>query len=132
MINDQDIKRMADLLKSGATMLADTCPVCGSPLFKLRDGQVICPHCNRPVVYLRAGESEAAAMEPYILERARDVLLRKLSDLTALLETDPDNASSYIALMSQVLDDLKKIESLVSAGAKRGEPRVIGRETDCS
>jgi UPF0148 protein len=132
MINDQDIKRMADLLKSGATMLADTCPVCGSPLFKLRDGQVICPHCNRPVVYLRAGESEAAAMEPYILERARDVLLRKLSDLTALLETDPDNASSYIALMSQVLDDLKKIESLVSAGAKRGEPRVIGREMDCS
>jgi len=132
MINDQDIKRMADLLKSGATMLADTCPVCGSPLFKLRDGQVICPHCNRPVVYLRAGESEAAAMEPYILERARDVLLRKLSDLTALLETDPDNASSYIALMSQVLDDLKKIESLVSAGAERGEPRVIGREMDCS
>ncbi|WP_449461656.1 Sjogren's syndrome/scleroderma autoantigen 1 family protein [Tardisphaera miroshnichenkoae] len=112
MVNDEDIKRMANLLKSGATMLADTCPVCGSPLFKLRDGQVICPHCNKPVVFVKAGQQEASAMEPYIIERVKEVLLKRLSEVSAALDADSDNMSSYVSLISTILDSLKKIKEL--------------------
>ena len=37
------VKRAALLLKEGATMLPETCPICGSPLYKLKDGTIVCP-----------------------------------------------------------------------------------------
>src|SRR5207245_187669 len=49
----EDVKRMADLLKSGATMLSDVCPECGNPLFRVK-GDIFCAKCNKPVVYARA------------------------------------------------------------------------------
>ena len=35
--NDKHIKRMADLLLKGATLTDLACPVCGSPLFRLKE-----------------------------------------------------------------------------------------------
>jgi UPF0148 protein len=112
MINDEDVKKMANLLKSGATMLADTCPVCGSPLFRLRDGQVICPHCNKPVVFVKAGQEEVSALEPYILDRVKNVLLKRLSEISVALDSGTEDVSSCLALISSILDSLKKIEDL--------------------
>ncbi len=37
------VKRMAELMLRGAVMLADTCPLDGLPLFKLRNGDIVCP-----------------------------------------------------------------------------------------
>ncbi|MGC8631310.1 MAG: Sjogren's syndrome/scleroderma autoantigen 1 family protein [Thermoprotei archaeon] len=123
MKNDEDIKKMATLLKSGAIMLADTCPVCGSPLFKLRSGQVICPHCDLPVVYLKEGESETIAVEPYILNKTKDILLKKLQQLTSSLDQDPENMSSYLALISEILEAIRDISAL-QGGAKANNGSV--------
>ncbi len=42
-MSDDIAKRSALLLKEGAVMLPETCPICGSPLFRLKDGRVVCP-----------------------------------------------------------------------------------------
>ena len=40
---------MADLLRTGNTMLNLSCPVCNNPLFRNREKQIFCPICNREV-----------------------------------------------------------------------------------
>ena len=43
---------MADLLRSGNTMLNMACPVCNNPLFRNKEGNTFCPTCNRNVVII--------------------------------------------------------------------------------
>ncbi len=38
---------MSELLRAGAVMLSESCPICSLPLFKLRSGEVICPTHGR-------------------------------------------------------------------------------------
>jgi UPF0148 protein len=40
---DENVKKMAELLRGGSTMLSHSCPDCKTPLFKLTDGEIICP-----------------------------------------------------------------------------------------
>jgi len=53
------VKKMAELLKLGAIMLPQKCPVknCNLPLFKLRSGEIVCPTHGR--VYLVRSDEEA-------------------------------------------------------------------------
>jgi UPF0148 protein len=44
------MKRMVQLLQQGAVMLAETCPICGLPLFRLKSGEVVCPIHGRVVI----------------------------------------------------------------------------------
>ncbi len=39
----QVIKKMAELMLRGAVMLAETCPLDGLPLFRLKNGDIVCP-----------------------------------------------------------------------------------------
>lgn len=41
------VKKMSELLKLGAIMLSEACPICSLPLFKLRSGEVVCPTHGR-------------------------------------------------------------------------------------
>ncbi len=53
------VKKMAELLRAGAVMLPQKCPVkgCNLPLFKLKSGEIICPVHGR--VYLVSSDEEA-------------------------------------------------------------------------
>jgi len=44
---------MADLLRSGNTMLNIACPVCNNPIFRKKDGITFCPTCNKKVLIVR-------------------------------------------------------------------------------
>ena len=46
----EDAKKMADLLKSGHTMLNLACPECNNPIFRNKSGDIFCPICNRNVL----------------------------------------------------------------------------------
>src|SRR5437660_12011462 len=95
----EDVKRMADLLKSGATMLSDVCPVCGTPLFKVT-GEVFCAKCNKPVVYQRAMSPQATLSPGYLLDSGEMTLIGKVSEAHAVLtiEQYPANLSLYSTL----------------------------------
>ena len=109
----EDVKRMADLLKSGATMLSDVCPECGSPLFKVR-GDVFCAKCNKPVVYARATGPEASISSSMLLDSVEQTIISKITETNALLkiEKDPERLSVYSNLVFGWLSMLEKIHNL--------------------
>ena len=47
---NEDIKKMATLLRTGHTMLNRACPICNNPIFRNSGGLTFCPVCNREVI----------------------------------------------------------------------------------
>jgi len=109
----EDVKRMADLLKSGATMLSDVCPVCGTPLFKVK-GEVFCAKCNKPVVYQKAMSPQATLSPGYLLDSVEMTIVGKISEANEVLkiEKDPEKLSLYSNLVFGWLSMLEKLRGL--------------------
>ncbi len=49
---------MADLLRSGYTMLNIACPICKNPIFRNRNRETFCPICNRKVLIVENESSK--------------------------------------------------------------------------
>jgi UPF0148 protein len=47
------IKRMADLLRQGPTLTELACPVCASPIFRLKNGDLWCARCEKKVIVVK-------------------------------------------------------------------------------
>jgi len=116
-MDDKDtasVKKMADLLRRGATMLADSCPQCGSPLFKVGD-DVYCAHCDRRIVYASSEEEVEATAVKSLLPELRETLIGKLKALNELVETETDvetltRLANLMVLLLQSLNQLEKIK----------------------
>ncbi len=108
-----DVKRMADLLKSGATMLSDICPECGSPLFRIK-GEVFCAKCNKPVVYATATGPQASVSPGHLLDSLEQTIMAKLTQANELLksEKDPEKLSVYSNLVFGWLSTLEKLRAV--------------------
>lgn len=109
----EDVRRMADLLKSGATMLSDVCPNCGSPLFRVK-GETFCAKCNKPVVYAKAAGPQATISTGLLLETVKETVLAKIRETNELLkvEKDPERLSAYSNLVFGWLSMLEKLQAL--------------------
>ena len=108
---------MADMLRSGATMLADQCPECHSPLFKIGE-EIQCPNCNKRVIKVKAGEEALQIPRLNILGLLERAVIDKLAQLEerVKVETDLMKLNELGLLLSQWLDLLDKIKSLSSEG----------------
>jgi UPF0148 protein len=111
----EDVRRMADLLKSGATMLSDTCPVCGSPLFRVK-GEVFCAKCNKPVIYEKAtatGPSPTISAR-HLLDSLEQTIVAKLNEANEALkgEKEPERLAVYSNLVFGWLSTLEKLRSV--------------------
>ncbi len=109
-------KIMAELLKSGAIMLAETCPVegCHLPLFKLRTGEVICPIHGR--VHIVKTEEEAREVYTrtyllYILEKLEVYTLKTVENLLNSPDIEP---TEYIKWL-EVLERIHRIKSQLTS-----------------
>ncbi|MCW3988981.1 MAG: hypothetical protein NWE88_02770 [Candidatus Bathyarchaeota archaeon] len=107
-----DMKGMADLLRSGATMLSRSCPECGTPLFQLKSGDIVCAKCQRRVVIVPEGE-EATAEAGVRLESLETVIIEKLVKLgqTMSRESDPEALKSLSELMDSLLGNLERLRA---------------------
>jgi len=85
-----EIKRMADLLKSGASMLSEMCPQCKSPLFRIKD-DLFCVKCNRPVVVVKATEDENGVIAAQALGNLERTALMKIDEINSLLKVEKDS-----------------------------------------
>ena len=110
------IKRMAELLKSGARMLNEVCPTCKVPLFRLRSGEVTCPSCGQRYMIVGSDEEELRAYEEIAISRASRVATAKLMEVSEMLEkvSDPGEIQDLARTM------LGLIEVIRSARAIRG------------
>lgn len=106
---------MADLLKSGATMLEYNCPVCSSPLFKIK-GEIWCPKCNKRVIISSAGEETPAPMPP-LLSEVEKTILTKIQESCQQITEEKDLAklerlSILLAKWLEALERARRIQKL--------------------
>ena len=111
--DDSSVKKMAELLRRGATMLADSCPQCGSPLFKVGD-DIYCVKCDRRIVYATDEETVEVQAVKSLIPELRETLIRKLKALNELVETETDvDALTQLAnLMVLLLQSLHGLEEM--------------------
>jgi UPF0148 protein len=111
--DDTSVKKMAELLRRGATMLADACPQCGSPLFKVSD-DIYCVRCDRRVVYADSDEEVETQAVRTLIPELRTTLIAKLNALNELVESESDiEALTKLAnLMVLLLQSLHGLENV--------------------
>ena len=107
-----NMKSMADLLRSGATMLSRSCPECGTPLFQLKSGDIVCANCQRRVFIVPDGE-EATAEAGIRLESVEKVIVEKLVTLGEAIsqEGDPEALRLLSELMDSLLGNLERLRA---------------------
>lgn len=108
------VRLMADLLRSGATLTDLSCPVCASPLFRLKSGELWCAQCQKKVVVVRE-EEEAREIETLsALSQAESTLLMKIWEINERLrvEDNLDEIERLSAAMSILLENLERIRRI--------------------
>lgn len=112
-MSEGSLKEIAELLRKGATMLSEACPVCGTPLFKLKNGGLICPMCNRPVKIVSKDTDIEAMARRESLENTLNVKIIQVQK-SIDEETDPDELQKNIETLMKLLDALEKVKKLSS------------------
>ena len=106
-----DIKKMAEALRSGATMMIEACPQCNSPLIKMPSTEIYCFKCNQKVIIAKADENASGKTSPQKLTQLEDTLFEKLQLLEEKIKPEKD-LENLQPLMMLVLNCLTSIETL--------------------
>ncbi|WXG43091.1 MAG: Sjogren's syndrome/scleroderma autoantigen 1 family protein [Promethearchaeati archaeon SRVP18_Atabeyarchaeia-1] len=108
---NEQIKKMAELLRSGATMLQDACPICNSPLFKQK-GKVFCANCGYSTDSAKATSEPDNVMEN--LSAANSTVLRKIHELEVEIgkTTDLNKLAQLAEITLKFLEVLRLLDSL--------------------
>jgi UPF0148 protein len=110
---DAPIKRMADLLRQGATLTDLSCPVCSSPLFRLKDGTLWCGRCEKKVVVVKEGEEqEKTSSAAY--DKLEATLLAKLQGIQDKIQNteDMEELQKLGSALSGLLNNLEKVKKM--------------------
>ncbi len=106
-VNEKEaMRRMKELLKEGAIMLSETCPICGLPLFKLKNGDIICPIHGK--VYIVSSDEEAREIE--ISETIKLIEYEATKRLRSMLteNMEPSKALTWL----KIVEEVERIRSL--------------------
>ncbi len=105
------IKKMSELLRSGAVMLDQACPLCGTPLFKLKSGETVCPvHGTVRVV---RSESEAVSVTTSaVLDELEKFIAHRIFQTLSRIKTLEDIDVSDVELLNRLLDALERIRRI--------------------
>ncbi|ABU82382.1 Sjogren's syndrome/scleroderma autoantigen 1 family protein [Ignicoccus hospitalis] len=106
------VKRAAQLLKEGATMLPETCPICGSPLYKLKDGTIVCP-IHGEIRRIKSAVEQKGKKElnvNEVLKEVTEVALEKLSKLSSKAYTGGKEEAEEMLLWLKVLEKAVKLK----------------------
>jgi UPF0148 protein len=107
-MSDEGVRKMAKLLSAGATMLSKSCPNCGSPLFKLKNGKILCASCGYSPDHATAGKQttpEPRAEEGGLTDELNGILRGKLSLMVGALKEakDPNEVKSLVSCIREIL-----------------------------
>ncbi len=108
-----DIKRMADLLRQGATLTDLSCPVCASPLFRLKNGTLWCAKDEKKVIVVKEGEEpEKASGTAY--DKLEETLLAKVQDIQNKIQNteNVEELQKLSTALSELLSSLEKIKKM--------------------
>jgi UPF0148 protein len=107
---EQLIKRMADLLRQGATLTELACPACASPLFRLKSGDLWCAKCQKKVIVVKEGE-EPSITGSIVLDSLEATLLAKIKEVQDKMqhEENMEELQKLGTVLSGLLENLQKI-----------------------
>jgi UPF0148 protein len=110
----QAVKRMADLLRQGATLTDMACPECASPLFRLKDGSLWCARDEKKVIIVREGEDEARVTSGIAFDNLENTLLKKIQDMQEKMQhTEDVNELQKIGVtLTGLLENLEKLRRM--------------------
>ncbi len=114
---DTPIKRMADLLRQGATLTDLSCPVCASPLFRIKDGTLWCEQDQKKVIVVKEGEQPPVQMAPQAnaaYDKLETTLLTKVQGIQDKIEKteDIEEIQKLSTALSELLSNLEKIRHM--------------------
>jgi UPF0148 protein len=112
--NDNHIKRMADLLRQGATLTDLSCPACGSPLFRLKDKTLWCAKDEKKVVIVKEGEEPPKTSANKGMESLEATLMAKVQKVQDKIQQteDVDELQKLTSALSELLDSLEKVKRI--------------------
>jgi len=112
-LESEDLQKMVDMLRRGATLLSKSCPVCNSPLFKV-DGKIWCPTCEKQVVVIREGEPPPPELSSLLLASLANAIYEKLRGVEARIREarDADELQESLRLAVGLLEVLERIKRL--------------------
>lgn len=110
------VKRGATLLLQGATLTDFSCPVCSSPLFRLKDGTLWCAKDEKKVVVVKEGEEppKQAAAPSTAYDKLEATLMAKIQDIQGKIEKteDMDELQKLTLALDQLLNSVEKIKKM--------------------
>lgn len=109
---DQPIKRMADLLRQGATLTELSCPVCASPLFRLQDGTLWCAKDEKKVIVVKEGEEPKTSNTAY--DKLEATLLSKVQQIQDKIQSteDVEELQKLSVALSELLSNLERVKKM--------------------
>ena len=112
--DDKHVKRMAALLLQGATLTNLSCPVCSSPLFRLKDGTLWCEKDEKKVIIVKEGEEPPKTTSGAGLETLEATLLAKVQDVQGKIQRteNMDELQKLSTALSELLDTLDKVRRM--------------------
>ncbi len=125
------VKRMAELMRAGAALTPYACPVCGTPLLRLRTGEYYCAACMKQVVIVKSEEEERRVLASATLETLRDAIVDVLGRIGIEIQRhvgDRETRSELAReamLWVEVLDKLTSLIDRLRLG--RGSEKVSER-----
>jgi UPF0148 protein len=105
------IKRMADLLRQGSTLTELACPVCASPIFRLKNGDLWCAKCEKKVIVVKEETELAKITSALSLETLEATLLAKIQEIREKMqrETSVEELQKLGSALSGLLENLEKV-----------------------
>ncbi|MCE4627793.1 MAG: hypothetical protein F7C34_01400 [Desulfurococcales archaeon] len=105
------VKKMARLMMQGAVMLAERCPICGLPLFRLKSGDIVCPIHGRVMIVSSEEEADEIKLDSTI----RLVEKYAASRVEGLIgEEDPSRILEWL----RVIEAVERIKQLRRGAGK--------------
>ena len=120
MLSDNEkIRSMADLLRSGATLTDLSCPACSSPLFRLKNGDLWCAQCKKKVIVVKEDEKVKETKNLTSLGAVEITLIGKIKEISEMMKAEGNvielqKLSTLLNMLFENLKRLKEVESLKS------------------
>ena len=119
---DRIVKKMAELMKAGAVMLSETCPVkgCNLPLFRLKSGEIVCP-VHGKIVVVGSEEEAVEVTKKYglasVLDKLEDYVIRTIDSMIGEA-SDPSLMIEWLEVVERI-ERIKKMIKEKTRGQRR-------------
>jgi UPF0148 protein len=114
------VKKIAQLVRAGATLTSYTCPVCGTVLVRLKTGELYCANCERTVVLVKTEEEAQQAVEVVQLREVRRIVFDKILQLGREIEKlSAPEMIEHLRSMSLLLDIYERLSRIHTEASKQ-------------